>query len=479
MTPIIFERNAPDPRLVDRALAASDHAVWWLEDAAAGGAPSYEPLKGRRTADLTVVGGGYCGLWTAVLAKRRDPGRRVVLLEAATVGWAASGRNGGFCEASITHGEENGRSRWPQEYDDLERLGHANLAALEADLVDLGVDAEVEHTGTLTVAVEPHQVAWLQDSSAGDAAAYLDADAVRDEIDSPIFLAGRWDRDETVLVHPGKLALGLAEAAARLGVEVHEHSRVVDVRAPRGAGRNGPVEVVTADGVVESDQVALATNVFPPLLRRLRLMTVPVYDYVLMTEPLTPAQRKSIGWENRQGLADLANQFHYSRLTRDGRVLYGGYDAIYHRGRRVRTSYEDRAASYVRLASHFLTTFPQLEDVRFSHRWAGAIDTSTQFCAFHGLAGSGRIAYAAGFTGLGVGATRFAAEVMLDRLGGLDTERTRLEMVRRKPLPFPPEPLASVGIGLTRWSLDRADHRQGRRNLFLRGLDRMGLGFDS
>ena len=173
----------------------------------------------------------------------------------------------------------------------------------------------------------------------------------------------------------------------------------------------------------------------------------------------------------------MANQFHYSRLSADNRILWGGYDAIYHRT--VRGAHEERPASFRRLASHFLTMFPQLEDVRFSHRWAGAIDTSTQFTAFHGLAGRGRVAYAAGFTGLGVGATRFAAEVMLDRLSGLDTERTRLEMVRRTPLPFPPEPLASIGINATRWSLDRADHRQGRRNLLLKALDAAGLGFDS
>ncbi|MBI2244595.1 MAG: FAD-dependent oxidoreductase, partial [Nocardioides sp.] len=121
----------------------------------------------------------------------------------------------------------------------------------------------------------------------------------------------------------------------------------------------------------------------------------------------------------------------------------------------------------------------QLEGITFTHRWAGAIDTSTRFAAFHGLAARGRVAYAAGFTGLGVGATRFAAEVMLDRLAGLTTERTELEMVRRRPVPFPPGPVASAGIALTRWSLDRADHRQGRRNLFLRTLDGLGLGFDS
>jgi glycine/D-amino acid oxidase-like deaminating enzyme len=206
---------------------------------------------------------------------------------------------------------------------------------------------------------------------------------------------------------------------------------------------------------------------------------VPVYDHVLMTEPLTAAQLDAVGWRHRQGLGDLANQFHYARLSEDDRILFGGYDAVYHPGRRVSAAYEDRPATYRRLASHFLATFPQLEDVRFSHRWAGAIDTSTRFCAFHGLARGGRVAYAAGFTGLGVGASRFAADVMLDRLAGERTARTSPAMVTRLPVPFPPEPVATAGIALTRWSLDRADHREGRRNLLLRSLDRLGLGFDS
>jgi glycine/D-amino acid oxidase-like deaminating enzyme len=466
--PTAYERNAPAPAVVEAALAPSRHAVFWLEDT--GEAASYPALVGRTGADLTVVGGGYCGLWTAVLAQRRNPGARVVLLEGNTVGWAASGRNGGFCEASLTHGEENGRSRWPEEYDVLERLGAENLDAFESDVSELGIDCQFERTGTLTVAVEDHQVDWLHESDG-----FLDGDAVRREIDSPLFLAGEWSRDDCALVHPARLARELARVATDLGVEIHEHTTVTGLDAPTG----GPVTVQTSGGSVVSDRVALATNVFPSLLRRTRLMTVPVYDYVLMTEPLTDEQLASVGWAHRQGLGDLANQFHYARPTADHRILWGGYDAIYHRGRRVRASYEERPETFRRLAAHFLAAFPQLEGLTFSHRWAGAIDTSTQFTAFHGLTARGRVAYAAGFTGLGVGATRFAAEVMLDRLSGLTTERTRLDMVRRKPLPFPPEPLASVGINLTRWSLDRADHREGERNLFLKTLDAAGLGFDS
>ncbi len=107
------------------------------------------------------------------------------------------------------------------------------------------------------------------------------------------------------------------------------------------------------------------------------------------------------------------------------------------------------------------------------------IDTCTRFAAFFGTAHRGRAAYAMGYTGLGVAATRFGADVMLDLLDGETTERTALEMVRRRPLPFPPEPARYAGIQLTRWSMDRADRNAGHRNLWLRTLDRMGLGFDS
>jgi glycine/D-amino acid oxidase-like deaminating enzyme len=166
-------------------------------------------------------------------------------------------------------------------------------------------------------------------------------------------------------------------------------------------------------------------------------------------------------------------------MTADNRILWGGYDADYHPGGKVKASYEDRPDIHARLASHFLTTFPCLEGVKFTHRWAGAIDTDTRFCAFFGKAHGGRVQHAAGFTGMGVGASRFAARVMLDRIDGVRSEITELEMVRKVPLPFPPEPLATVGIEATRWSLNRADHHAGRRNLLLKTLDAVGLGFDS
>ena len=468
----VFERLAPAESLVTDSLAKTRPAVFWTEDAAATG---YERLDGQRDVDLAIVGGGYTGLWTAIRAKERNPELRVLVLEGRTVGWAASGRNGGFVEASLTHGESNGERRWPEELEQLERLGYANLDAIEEAVGRYGMKADFERTGTLTVAIEQHQVEWLDESGPdSDHSVGLNATQVRAELNSPTYLAGRWDKRSTAMVHPGRFAAELARVASELGVEILEHSPV------RSIDGDGDAMILHLErGQVRAAKVALATNVFPSLLKRNTLMTVPVYDYVLMTEPLSSAQLASIGWSNRQGIADLANQFHYYRLSADNRILFGGYDAIYYYGGRIREQYEDRPESFAKLASHFFTTFPQLDGLKFSHRWAGAIDTSTRFCAFFGVARGGRVAYAAGFTGLGVAATRFAADVMLDKLDGLTTEYTELRMVRERPLPFPPEPAASIGINLTRRSLNRADHNEGRRDILLKTLDAAGLGFDS
>ena len=460
----VFERRQPSASVIERSLENTAHAAFWLDDVER---PSFPTLSGEVRADLAIVGGGYAGLWTAIRAKERDPQRSVVLLEAHRVGWAASGRNGGFCEASLTHGEENGLNRWPDEMEQLERLGLENLDGIQDTVERYGMDVDWERTGQMAVAVEPHQIEWME----GDD--FLDEAAVQAEVASPTYLAGSWDRTGCAMVHPAKLVFELARVATELGVRIFERTRVA------GISGKGAQTLTAENGSVVADQVALATNVFPSLLKRNRLMTVPVYDYALMTEPLTAEQYEAIGWKNRQGLADSANQFHYYRLSADNRILFGGYDAVYHFGGKVREEYEERPESFRRLASHFFTTFPQLEGLRFTHRWAGAIDSCSRFCAFFGTARGGRVAYATGFTGLGVGATRFAADVMLDELAGLTTERTRLEMVRTKPIPFPPEPAASIGVNLVRAAMNQADHNQGRRNLFLKTLDAVGMGFDS
>jgi glycine/D-amino acid oxidase-like deaminating enzyme len=463
-----------------RALAGARPVPFWLDD------PEHRPgalpaLAGETSCDLLVVGGGYSGLWTALIAKERDPSRDVVLLEGKETGWAASGRNGGFCDASLTHGFANGLARWPDEFETLERLGLANLDAIEEAVQRHGIDCDFERTGEIELATEPHQVAELRESAAqarrhgfGDRVTFLDGAAVREQVDSPAFLAGLWFRRSVAMLNPAKLAWGLKRACVEAGVRIHEHTPARGLTAD-----GGTVTVGTPYGRVRARQAALATNAFPSLLRRLRPYIVPVYDYALMTEPLSERQRAAVGWQGRQGLADSANHFHYFRLTADDRILWGGYDILYHYGSRIAAEYDQRPETFRRLAGQFFDTFPQLSGLGFSHTWGGVIDTCSRFSPFFGTAHGGRVAYAAGYTGLGVGATRFGAEVMLDLLGGESTERTELELVRKKPLPFPPEPVRWAGIALTQWSLSRADARGGRRNLWLKAIDATGMGFDS
>lgn len=473
MEPTVFERNRPAAKIVEDSLADVKLSCFWIDDIK-DSAPRYPVLPGDLRADDLVVGGGYTGLWTAIKLKTKNPKRRVVLVEARRIGWAASGRNGGFCEASITHGEPNAESRWPEDVEQLRRMGYENLDAIETFIKEHDLDVDFERTGQLSVANEPYQVDWLGQSPDPQIKT-LSAEETKARINSPTFLGADFGAKENALVHPAKLAAELAKHAKSIGVEIFEETRVLKLKEDTEDG----FILETNLGQLVSERVALCTNVFPSLLKRFAFHTVPVYDYVLMTEPLNEEQLASIGWQGREGLADMANQFHYSRLTKDNRILWGGYDAVYFSGGKIKVEYEDRIETHRKLASHFFTTFPQLAGIKFTHRWAGVIDTSTRFCAFFASAFDGRVQYVSGFTGLGVGASHFAADVIVDRLEGITSERTGLQMVKDLPLPFPPEPAASIGINLTRWSLKRADRKRGERNILLKTLDALGLGFDS
>jgi glycine/D-amino acid oxidase-like deaminating enzyme len=436
------------------------------------------PLTGAapRT-DLLVVGSGFTGLWTAIRAKEADPSRDVVVVEAGRLADGASGRNGGFVAPSLTHGLAQGVGCWPDEMPTLDRLAGENVAGIERTLTAYGIEADFHVPGELTLALTEHQVPAVRESYElhrrhGVPVELLDAAQARARVDSPRYLAGMYD-PEVALVDPARLVWGLARAAESLGVRLHEHTRATRFDT-EGAG----VRVTVEGGSIHAHRVVIGTNASQGVLKRFSAWVLPVYDHVLMTEPLTPAQLDAIGWRGREGLTDAGNQFHYYRRTLDDRVLFGGYDANYHFPGRIDPALEQSDASHGLLADHFLDIFPQLEGIRFTHRWAGVIDTTSRFTPVFGTALGGRMAYAVGYTGLGVASTRFGAAVALDLVDGKDTELTRLGMVRRKPIPFPPEPIRYAAVRATRASL-AAEDRTGRRNLWLRGLDRIGVGFDS
>ena len=248
---------------------------------------------------------------------------------------------------------------------------------------------------------------------------------MRAEVDSPTYTGGLWRKDRAALVDPARLAWGLKAAAESLGVRIYEDTKATELeprrrrRARHHAARptSGPPGWRSARTPSSRCCAGSATT------------SRPVYDYCMVTEPLTAEQLASIGWANRQGLSRHPQPVPLLPLTEDNRILWGGYDAVYYWRGKVSAELESRPETWAKLSQHFFETFPQLEDVRFSHIWGGAIDTCSRFCVFWGTAMSGRVAYALGYTGLGVASTRFGAEVMLDLLDGRRT-RGHVDRVR-------------------------------------------------
>ena len=462
-----------DPHLL--ALADAQPKCFWLDQLDREPRPA---LAGEERADLLIVGGGFTGLWTAIHAKEADPDRDIVLLEADAVAEGASGRNGGFADPSLTHGLHNGLHHFPREINAIEKLGLENYHGYIAALERHGVDSHLEQTGLLSVATAAYQVANMREyfehlGRFGHEAEWLDRDAVQRQVASPTYHAGVFRRIYSI-VDPARVAWGLCDAAQRLGVRIYEGTRVDELRAS-GSG----IEARTGAGRVRADKAVFATNAFRSPVRRMRRATIPVWDYALMSEPLSASQLASLGWERRQGVADSGNQFHYYRLSVDNRILWGGYDGIYPFGSRIRPEDQQRRASFVGLSRRFFETFPQLEGLRFTHTWGGPIATTTRFCMDVGTAYGRRVSWATGYTGLGVVASRFGARVALDLLDRPDAAHLALRFVCRRPFPWPPEPLRTLAVELTQRGLAKADRNEGRRGPWLRLLDGLGLGFDS
>ncbi|MCX6525776.1 MAG: FAD-dependent oxidoreductase, partial [Actinobacteria bacterium] len=373
--------------------------------------------------------------------------------------------------ATLTHGLANGVARFPKQVKELVRLGQENFDGLVASLQTHQIDAALELTGNLIVADAEWQVSGIAEfvdllKEYGEQAEFLEAEQARAQVHSPTYLAAAQVDSGEGLVDPARLAWGLAAACRRLGVRIFDNTTMVTMlRSGAGVllrtqspGRPG--------GEIRAKAVVLGTGAFQSPLRA-------------ATEPLSSQQLDSVGWKGRQGLADTSNQFHYYRLTQDNRILWGGYDAVFYNWGKVHPTLDQRPESHQLLAEQFFRTFPQLEGLQFSHRWGGVIDTSTRFSVGFGTALDGRVAYAVGYTGLGVGATRFGARVCLDLLYQPQSELLQLDLVRKKMLPFPPEPIRTAGIQYTRRAIARADAQQGRRGAWLRTLDALGLGFDS
>lgn len=439
-------------RLIVRNIGSS---VYWLETSKHNPRPS---LAHAIEVDVAIVGAGFTGLWTAYQLLSAQPGLRVALLEGEEVGFGASGRNGGFAmtllDMSLTHlrrnhGDSGARSAHLAVADSIDEMG--------ATIASHNIECEWVRGGLLVVGTNRAQMQRVESdyrtSEALDLAGFelLSGSETRAQLDSPTYL-GALAEEHCAVVHPAKLANGLAAVVEELGATIYEHTPMSSI-----SEHGGRLHIATHGGMVSAEQVVLATNAWASTTPWFKSKVVPLYTYIALTEPLSEEQWETIGWQQRQGVEDKRNFVHYYRRTDDGRILWGGSDGIIYPGGKIKARYDRGETVFKRLDKTFRHTFPQLDNVRFSYTWGGPVAITASFMPMFGTLLEGRLHYGLGYNGHGVAPSHTGGKILRDKVLGKTSELTELCFVDSREAAFPPEPLRWITAELTRRSLLRQD----------------------
>ena len=432
------------------------------------------PLPGDTQCDVAVVGAGLTGLWTAYYLLRADPTLRVQVLESETVGFGASGRNGGWCSALFPKGAD-ALARMPG----VDRAGAVALhEAMRATVDEVGrvadaegIDAHFAKGGTVSVTRTPVQLVRAREEveharrwgRGEDQLRLLGPDETRALVAARDVLGGVYTPD-CATIHPARLVRGLARAVERLGGHIHEQTRVSSI---------GPGAAVTDRGTVRADVVVRATEGYTPALNGHRRAVAPVYSLMVATEPLSDAQWAEIGLSGRPTFTEHRHLVVYGQRTADGRLAFGGRGAPYHFGSSVRPEHDRDEHVWAGLRATLRDLFPILADVEFTHAWGGPLGIPRDWCASVGLDRSTGLAWAGGYVGDGVSTTNLAGRTLRDLVLGHRTELTSLPWVQHRSRRWEPEPLRWLGInaGLRAMALaDREERLTGRPSRIARAM---------
>jgi glycine/D-amino acid oxidase-like deaminating enzyme len=432
---------------------------FWLENDPYTPGP---PLAGSVAADVAIIGGGFTGLWAAHFLLRAQPSLKLAVIESEVVGYGASGRNGGFAMTLLSRSLHNLVETFSVE---PARAAHAAVArsidGIGQFCTEYAVACDYEKNGFIGIAADDSQVARIEaDRRAAeqlgiDDIRYLPGDELRRQIQSPLYRCGLEEKT-CALINPARLARGLARVVRQQSGIIFEQTPVqrIDTKA-------GKVAVHTTHGILQADKVVYATNAYSVQFPEFRRLLVPMYSYIVLTEPLSDGQWASIGWQGRQGLEDKRTFIHYFRPTADGRILMGGEDAPYYYGSSIGPQHDRNPGVFARLERDLQAIYPQLSGVRFTHRWGGPIAATARFVPTFGTLEGGHLYYGFGYSGHGVAPSHLGGQILRDLVLERQSDLTELCFVRTKALPFPPEPLRYLGFTIARRSL-LAQDRKGK-----------------
>lgn len=447
---------------------------FWLDSA---DAPTVQhQLIGKTDADLVIVGGGFTGLWAAIQAKEKNPNRDVVLIEAGKVAYGASGRPGAIVSTSLMHGLHNAARIFPNDIAELEKLGHDNMQGFLKTLETHNIDAHQTWGGELTVAIGDKHLGDLKEEyelhkEYGHDVELLDREGVQAQVNSPLYAGAVWSKNLCGTVNPARLAWGLKKAALNLGVRLYEQTPMENIERV-----DGILHVRTHDGLIKTPKILLCTNAFAAGHKKIKSRVVGIRDRILMTQPLSDEQLDRIGWQNRQGVYDTRTQLNYTRMTKDNRILFGGRLTYCYDGTNNTDPAGERVVDpYLRLADAFNSTFPQLDDIQFSHAWSGPIALTTRMAVHFQNYYDGDVVWAGGYSGFGVSTSRFGARIGLAKLDREDLPELKLDFSTTMPGWIPPEPFRWIGGKITLYALDTADAKGGWRHLWLKFIHSLGF----
>ena len=366
---------------------------------------AYGPLAGDRQADVCVIGGGFTGIATALTLAER--GYRVCLLEQHRIGWGASGRNGGQLIGGMS-GEKSLLDHWgPRIADTLFEISYRGHDIIAERVARYGIDCDLKY-GYKDVAVRPRhlrdQRAWYEDLCSRGMERQVRL-VPREELSGLLgtdrYLGGL-NNNRNGHLHPLTLCLGEANAAAALGVSIHEGTTVTDI-----LHGSKPV-VVSPGGRVTADFVILAGNAYLSLkLKPLSGLLFPAGSFIIGTEPLSAEEVATI---NPLDLAvcDQNEVLDYFRLSADRRMLFGG-----------RCNYSGREPRSIEAAMlpRMRRIFPQLAEKRIDYAWGGKIGIVPNRVPLLGRIDR-NIFYAMGYSGHGVNMTHVCGEIMADVVSG-------------------------------------------------------------
>lgn len=430
-------------------------SIYWLQTAPEVPDP---PLTTKINVDVCIVGGGFTGLWTAFELKVADPDLTLVLLEGNEIAHGASGRNGGFAmtllDMSLYHfvknvGPEAARTAHLAVAESVEEIGRV--------CEEREIDCDYVHGGLLVVATNSaQQVRIRKDLQAAEDLGLTDfrllsGYEVQELVHSPTYELAMFEEHCAVL-NPAKLARGLKRVIKEMGVEVFENTPAIDI-----CEENGKVIVKTELGSVSSEQAVLATNAWASRHPALADKIMPLYTYIILTEPLSDHQMDLIGWEGRQGIEDKRNYVHYYRLTADNRILWGGTDGVVYRDLGIKPTYDRNERIFEKLERTFKKTFPQLSGVEFTHQWGGPVAMTVRFIPVFGTLDGGRVHYGCGYNGHGVAPSHTGGRILADLVLGRERGYSDLCFVGSKELTFPRNAIGWIGAELTRRALLKQD----------------------